>query len=165
MDKAMKKFIDIIDSIGAALIGATVIIIFLQILWRYVFRNPLIWSEQLCRYIFIWICMLGVPVAVFRGSTFAFDLIVNRLPKKVQKVISILLDLLNTFFCGFWAYWSYVLTVKAGWKNTQGFVIKYGYLYSAQIVCGALLVIVLIYHMISTIKSFNEPEPEKGAQA
>ena len=45
------------------LMFAMSIIIFIQVIMRYVFQNSLTWSEELARYMFVWL----VYFAVLRG--------------------------------------------------------------------------------------------------
>ena len=40
---------------------------FLQVFTRYVLNNSLSWTEELARYIFIWMTMLAAPVALRKG--------------------------------------------------------------------------------------------------
>ncbi len=142
----------IVEGIVAALIAVVVVFITLQVFWRYVLRDPLVWTEQTSRYIFVWICMLGAPVAFYKGASFSFDLLVNALPKAVQVVIDVIITVCELIFCGYWAYWTFRLIKKIGWRLTEGVVIPMGYLYAAQIVCAVLLAIVLLYLSIKRFK-------------
>ena len=40
-----------------------VLLVFLQVIMRTVFKNSLTWSEELSRYIFIWQIWLGASIA------------------------------------------------------------------------------------------------------
>ena len=42
------------------LMSVMTLIIFIQVVARYVFQNSLSWSEELARYIFIWLVYLGI---------------------------------------------------------------------------------------------------------
>ena len=41
----------------------SVLLVFLQVVMRTVFKNSLSWSEELARYLFIWQTWLGVSIA------------------------------------------------------------------------------------------------------
>ena len=41
-----------------------VLLVFLQVIMRTVFKNSLTWSEELSRYIFIWQIWLGASIAL-----------------------------------------------------------------------------------------------------
>jgi TRAP-type C4-dicarboxylate transport system permease small subunit len=66
------------------LAGGLLLVVFLtvftQVLMRYLFSWPNPWSEELSRFCFIWLSMLGAALAVERRSHFGFDQAVKRLP-------------------------------------------------------------------------------------
>jgi TRAP-type C4-dicarboxylate transport system permease small subunit len=73
---------------------ATVSIIFLQVVMRYVFESSLSWSEELARYIFLWQIWVGASYAVKKSKHIKVDIIKNFFPAKVQttmEYISLLL--------------------------------------------------------------------------
>lgn len=59
----MKKVIGFYNSLEAHLLvislAFTTLLIFVQVVMRYVFNNSLSWSEELARYVFIWQIWLG----------------------------------------------------------------------------------------------------------
>lgn len=44
-----------------------------QVIWRYLFNDPLVWSEELARYLFIWIAYLSAWVAWKHRAHIALD--------------------------------------------------------------------------------------------
>ena len=56
------------EGIGAALVLAEVVILFCGVIARYVFDAPLIWSDELATFLFLWLCMLGAVVALRHRS-------------------------------------------------------------------------------------------------
>jgi TRAP-type C4-dicarboxylate transport system permease small subunit len=58
---------------------------------RYLTYQPLAWTEEAARYIFIWVCMLGAVVAARRGQHFAVDVLGKALSPPRQRVLLILL--------------------------------------------------------------------------
>ena len=60
----------------AALVGlfaSMVVACTAQVIWRYLFNDPLVWSEELARYLFIWISYLSAWVAWKNRSHIALD--------------------------------------------------------------------------------------------
>lgn len=64
--KVLAKIIRVIEYILMVLLAAALIIITLQVLFRYILAAPLNWSEQTARCLFIWMIMLAVPVLFYR---------------------------------------------------------------------------------------------------
>ena len=73
-------------------IGLLAIILFitLQTVYRYVITyvastsGAMVWTEELSRYIFIWITYLALCVAIKRRSSIRVDIIYDKLPKRWQ---------------------------------------------------------------------------------
>ena len=62
-----------------AFLAVAVAIIAVQVFWRYVLGSPLAWTEEVSRYIFIWIVMLGIPIMFNRDIAICFDLFSGKL--------------------------------------------------------------------------------------
>ena len=71
----------------------------LQVFTRYVLNASLSWTEECCRYCFIWASMMGAAVAYKRGSHVALDIISGRLKGKVKSAQIIVSDVLVIAFC------------------------------------------------------------------
>jgi len=68
---------------GALMVSVTGVV-FLQVISRYVFRHPYDWPEELARYLFVWVALLGAALALSRGAHFSIDALVKRFPPAVQ---------------------------------------------------------------------------------
>ena len=72
----MKKLSLYTDRVGEVLLvlflSALTIVVFLQVLFRYVFNLPLFWTEETARYCLIWASMLGagygLPESLYRAT-------------------------------------------------------------------------------------------------
>jgi TRAP-type C4-dicarboxylate transport system permease small subunit len=79
--------------------GMTVLI-FIQVIFRYVFNQPLAWTEELGRFLFIWMTFVAGVVAARRGQHIGVELIVNMLPRAGKKAIGVFAHLVSTAFFG-----------------------------------------------------------------
>lgn len=66
-----------------------VVAIFLQVIMRYVFNDANAWSEELARYTFVWLTLLGGAVAVRKGTHMKVDYFINLMPKKLVNVFNV----------------------------------------------------------------------------
>lgn len=62
-------------------------VVLLQVLMRYLFAYPNPWSEEVSRFCFIWMSLLGASLAVARRSHFRFDQVTERLPPRAKKAV------------------------------------------------------------------------------
>lgn len=160
----MKKFLDIWTKIlwyfAALLVLATVVVISMQIIWRYVFSNPLSWTEQVSRYLFVWIVMMAVPVGLYRSGLYNFDLVLEKLHGKVKLAVQTLNSLACLVFTGYYFYQAVMLCIKGGWRFAQGVHIQMIWLYIAQPICAASLFLIFLYQIIEIYKAHFKAEKE-----
>jgi len=88
----------LIDAAAIAAFSGIFLCVIAQVVLRYIFNNPLTWSEELARYLFIWCAFLGWLVASRRHSHLAMTFVVDRLPGSVQTVIGVLIQAATLWF-------------------------------------------------------------------
>jgi TRAP-type C4-dicarboxylate transport system permease small subunit len=69
----------------AVLMTAMVTSVVWQVLSRYLFVVPAAWTEELARFLLIWIGMLGAAYAYRQGSHLGIDLLANKLAESGQQ--------------------------------------------------------------------------------
>ncbi|MEJ8572648.1 TRAP transporter small permease [Microbaculum marinum] len=77
----------IMMSIGASAMAAILIIMMVQVVARYVFNASLIWAEEICRYILVWITFLFIGLAFQRGELVTVDILTIKLSAKAQFIL------------------------------------------------------------------------------
>lgn len=65
-----------------------------QIIMRYIFNRPLLWSEELARYTYVWLVFIGAAYDVTQEKHIAVTLVTEKLPKTVQNSIKVFFNLL-----------------------------------------------------------------------
>lgn len=77
--------------IGAVCMALMVIVILLQVFFRYVLGNALAWPEEASRFLMLWATGLMAPTAFRRGGFVAIDMVIRLLPRMVATGLSVLL--------------------------------------------------------------------------
>jgi TRAP-type C4-dicarboxylate transport system permease small subunit len=102
----MKWFVKVMDRINAVLkfvivlmLVVAFIALILQVLSRFVFRFPLTWSEELSRYLLIWITFIGASLAMRYQRLIRIEAAVNLLPEKLRKAVLAVAGLAVVVFC------------------------------------------------------------------
>lgn len=157
--KILAKIIWAIEKILMVLLGVAIIIIAAQVFWRYVLVDPLNWSEQTARCLFIWMMMLSVPVLFYRKGAVAFDLLLEMMPGKVQDLVKILIQLIVLFFAAFYLKASLELCIQTGDRLLSGIEIPVNMLYAAPPTSMLILILVTlqnIWDCITDLKKTKE---------
>jgi TRAP-type transport system small permease protein len=77
--------------LGATCVALMVVIILLQVFFRYVLNNALPWPEEAARFLMLWMTGLMAPTAFRRGGFVSIEMLVRFLPKVPAALLSILL--------------------------------------------------------------------------
>ena len=88
-------------SICMFLICFMTILIFIQVFMRYVMQSSLSWSEELARYVFIWLIYIGVSHGAQTMRYIKIEAAMGLFPKKVRPYITIVGDVLFLLFALF----------------------------------------------------------------
>ncbi len=157
-DKFVGKMITIIEKIMTVLLGIAAVLVVMQIFWRYVLRDPLGWTDQGCRFVFVWMCMFGLPVLFYRKAVVAFDLIVGKLKGKAAVITEIVFLLIGLFFAVYFLVASVQFCVKTGPRIIPGFFgVPFNAVYGALPVAAVLLIVVFAdQHMLSAKALFGK---------
>ena len=71
-----------------------------QVLSRYVFNHSLFWSEELARYLLVWLSFLGASVAYRRKVHPGIDILQTKMPAPLQKISIIAVHLASLTLFG-----------------------------------------------------------------
>lgn len=105
------KFLDehIEEYIVVVCLGLMSIIIFVQVVMRYVFNDSLSWSEELSRYLLIWMVNIGISYAVKKKCHVRITALDTMLPQRFKKILDIFSSLLVLCFAGTVMYLGYLV--------------------------------------------------------
>ena len=152
MGKNIVKALDKIeDTCLIAMFAAMVGIIFFQVIMRYVFNNSLSWSEELGKFIFVWLSWIGISIGHRRKEHIKITLLVDKLPYKINKLVEAFTDLILIAICGITLYYGFTMiqiqlnVPYAGIKIST----SWGYL-SVVLGCG-LFIARAIYYFIEAL--------------
>ena len=101
----------VIKVIMVVFLAIMVVLVFGNVVLRYGFNSGLAVSDELSRWLFVWITFLGAVVAMKEGNHLGTDSLISRLPVKGQKICFVLANLLMLFACG--------LLIKGAWKIVE----------------------------------------------
>ena len=90
---------DIVKNLDAIVTCTTlalcVILVNCNVIMRYFFNNPIKWSEEVVTSLFVWTVFIGSAYAYRNHSHLGVDIVVNFLPGKAKKIVSIIMAVLE----------------------------------------------------------------------
>jgi TRAP-type C4-dicarboxylate transport system permease small subunit len=93
------------------IIGSMTLLVFLNVVLRYGFNSNLTVTEELGRYLFVWLTFLGGISAFIRNRHVRVDTFFQRMPPGLQRAVSVLSNLAMLVCCA--------LIFTGGWQLTK----------------------------------------------
>ncbi|MCI8689322.1 MAG: TRAP transporter small permease [Oscillibacter sp.] len=89
-----RKFCDILNKASefmlALSMAAMLICVFCQVLFRFVLKLPLFWTEESARYLMVFAVFIGCGVGIRRGSHLGFTFLYDRCGRSLQLVMRLI---------------------------------------------------------------------------
>ncbi|MBM3480129.1 MAG: TRAP transporter small permease [Alphaproteobacteria bacterium] len=95
------------ENLAACFMGALLFVLFLQVFTRYVLNDPLSWTEEAARYIYVYIVFLGASAAISDRTHVGIDYFAKALPVRAQWALSAGVNLLVLSALALLAYWGW----------------------------------------------------------
>ena len=89
MNKLVDKLFKGIDYFTGILTGLMVFFVFLNVVLRTFFNAGLTWSEELARYLFVYVTYIGAISAMRANAHLGVDTLISRMKPQVQMVMYI----------------------------------------------------------------------------
>jgi TRAP-type C4-dicarboxylate transport system permease small subunit len=105
-------------NIAGGLLAAMLVMILMQVFFRYVMNDSLTWTEELSKYAMVWVACLVSPWAYRENLNVSIELFADALPLLLKRLTEILITLLVMFISAmFFIYsvdfWLSGLTITA----------------------------------------------------
>ena len=133
----------------------------LQVLFKKIpFLTPLTWSDEFCRYMWIWTVFMSLPYTIRKGSMLRGGVLLDTQPQLVREVINIAVDLITTACMGLLAYHSVkvVTDIYVSGETSTAMVWPMWIVYSVMLIGFALAALRGLQQAIIHVMHFNERE-------
>lgn len=91
-------------------LAVMVVMVFGNVVLRYAFASGITYSEEVSRFLFVWLTFGGAVLAFAQGGHIAMDTVTSRLSARGQWVCALLSNVLIVGCCG--------LLLAGGWQQT-----------------------------------------------
>jgi TRAP-type C4-dicarboxylate transport system permease small subunit len=86
MEKIFDGYCKVLDALIALALAVMVVLVFGNVVLRYAFNSGITVSEEVSRWLFVWVTFLGAVVAVRERAHLGTDFLVARLPVVGKKI-------------------------------------------------------------------------------
>lgn len=144
--------------ISLTFVAAMTFVVLLQVVFRYVLNNALPWSEELARYLMVWMTFLTIPAASRYGQHAALTIISDRIGGIYLKALKLLLFLSTIAVLFFALKHSYQFTLNGTKIMATSLPIRKAWSYGIMPVGFFMTLLIYIELTIETLIGQEHPQ-------
>ena len=158
-------FSNALEICAALMLIGICLIVFGGVIFRYFLHIGLAWTEELSRYLQIWMTFIGATVAVKRWSHFQLTIINQWIPESATRYTRMLAILIVMALAGVMIKNGIEIT-RVSWNQTSAIMgWNIGYLYVVVPVSGFLMEIFALHHLVDTWRGTPPPGADHALPA
>jgi TRAP-type transport system small permease protein len=140
-------------------LAAMVVMVFGNVVLRYLFDSGIAVSEELSRLLFVWLTFLGAVAVMRQGGHLGFDLVARALPRAGRRACRVLSDLLMLGCCGVFlaGAWSQTVLNLGNAAPVSG--VPLGWAYAAALVSAGGLGLIVAADLLAALRGQEPPAP------
>lgn len=142
----------------AVLLGGLSLLMFVQVVMRYVFNSSIVWSEEVPRIMLIWLVFVGLATTM-KGKHLIIDVVRER------PWITVVSIVFKWALLIFFVYYGTVLAIKVSGQTMPITKISRSWQYAAAPVGAALALVLGVDEILDLFRSSDGEEPAAPAVA
>jgi TRAP-type C4-dicarboxylate transport system permease small subunit len=148
----------VVGSFCVLIYGAMIVVALLGVLFRYIMLSPFEWTEELARFLMLWLGFLAMSIALRRNQHIAINFFGNRLPPGLLKLMGYCIDVLVALFLYYLLKQGYLMTTRT-LMTTSTLNISMFWIYMSVPLGAFLTVIQLILNVTMKVLKEFQPQP------
>jgi TRAP-type C4-dicarboxylate transport system permease small subunit len=149
---AWKRAYDALGYVGGLILAIMTAAVFLQVVLRYLGRAGIDGLEEVPRYLFVWLVMIGAAAAMQRGEHTVLDYFVDLLGSRGRAGV---LALTNAVGIGLFLYLiklSLVLVPNAQLQTSAGLGLSLGWVFAAVPLGSVLIILPMVRNLYRALR-------------
>jgi TRAP-type transport system small permease protein len=148
-----RQIYDAFGHVGGLILAVMAAAVFLQVLLRFLGLSGIDGLEEIPRYLFVWLVMIGAAAAMYRGEHTVLDYFINRLPPRLRALIIAATNAAGIVLFLYLVKLSVVLVPNAQLQTSPGLGLPLGYVFAAIPVGAILIVLPMLRNIYSALIS------------
>lgn len=131
-----------LDGAMVLLLVGIIVLVLLQVFQRYFTLFPVPWTEEMSRYLFVYLIFFGSALLIKEKGHITVDVVIERLPQRLQLLIFVLIYALILVLLYFFVRGMLDLTLgSTEVSGTSMSWFRMSYLYGGVLLGGALMIV------------------------
>lgn len=158
----MKYIHNLEKVLSSILLAIMTIVTFAAAVNRFTLKLSMPWSEELVKFLLMWMTMIGAAMGIGRNEHVGIDVFINRFPKLLQHIITQIMYLVGMFFSVLFLYIGVQMVQKQYMQKSTAMEVSMGLVYACVVVGAVLMFIEFGYKFY---QHFKRPEAKEGGDS
>ena len=143
-----------VDAVAVAAFAGMFACVISQVFFRYFLDDPLVWSDELGRYLFVWASFLGWIIAARRRSHLSIDMVATRLGPRGKAVLRAIGALAAIAFAGILAWYGVQIARRNLDVETTTLFFSMGAVYAIVPIAAVAVGVYALVDLRAALRSF-----------
>jgi len=148
-----------VDALAVATFVGMFACVFAQVVLRYGFDRPLVWSDELARYLFVWCAFLGWIIAARRRSHLAISVLADRCGPKGRAIFAFVASVASFAFAALLLGYGIRITARNLDIDTVALFFSFGVVYAIVPLAAFAIALYAIVDAVAAWQQFRAPQP------
>jgi TRAP-type C4-dicarboxylate transport system permease small subunit len=141
---AWKRAYDVLGHVGGLILAVMTAAVFLQVVLRFLGRAGIDGLEEVPRYLFVWLVMIGAAAAMQRGEHTVLDYFINAMSPRARALVVAFTNAVGIALFLYLVKLSFVLVPNAQLQTSAGLGLPLGYVFVAIPIGSVLIVLPML---------------------
>lgn len=151
----------IIGIVAGLALFAMMVLVLMQIFYRYCLEIPLPQSQELAIFAMIYVTMFGCAMAVRNKTHVAVNFLVDRYPPRTAEWLRLFAYLVTIVFFGLLCWEGITLALRSMAQKATATGIPNGYIVAAVPIGAALSILFLLQHLANSVRTLLNQRDSK----
>jgi TRAP-type C4-dicarboxylate transport system permease small subunit len=148
---AWARFYGILGHVGGLILA--IMAVFVQVVLRFLGRSGIDGLEEVPRYLFVWLVMIGAAAAMWRNEHTILDYFLNLFGSRMRALIIVFTNASSIVLFLYLIKLSFTLVPNAQFQTSPGLDLPLGYVFIAIPVGSALIILPMVRNIHSALRT------------
>lgn len=139
--------------LGGLILAVMAGAVFIQVVLRFLGRTGIDGLEEVPRYLFVWLIMIGAAAAMQRGEHTVLDYFINLLGPRSRALVVAFTTVVGIVLFVYLIKLSFVLVPNAQLQTSAGLELPLGYVFAAIPVGAVLIILPMLRQLVRAVRS------------
>ncbi|UFJ40779.1 TRAP transporter small permease [Brevibacillus humidisoli] len=135
------------------------VLVFGNVVLRYLFNSGITWSEEMSRFLFVWLVFLGAIGALKDNMHLGMDIVVNLLPRKGKKLVFVISNILVLYVLWLFLEGSWKMTLLNMDSKSPATGLPLAFMYGIGIITSISMAVIVLGNLWRVLSARDPQQP------